>query len=344
MPLTVVVGGQFGSEGKGKIAHYLAREQEADIAVRVGGPNSGHTVVDEDGTSLVFQLLPTAALLPNVCCVLAAGSYIKLDVMMEELASTNISSERLVIDPNAMIITSEFEDCEHQLALGSRIGSTESGTGAAVLKRVARASKSYLASKVADLHEFVRPTVPLMRSALDKRARIIIEGTQGFGLSLLHSSHYPFVTSRDTSAAGFVSEVGLSPFDVDDVVMVLRSFPIRVGGHSGPLPREIDWDTVTKESGSTQPVIEYASVTRRLRRVARFDPAVILRAINVNRPSTLVLNHLDHVDAECRDATVLSQEAITFVEQVESSIDQPVDLFGTGPSLVVPRSVAIGEH
>ena len=88
-----------------------------------------------------------------------------------------------------------------------------------------------------------------MREHLEAGQRIIIEGTQGFGLSLLHSKYYPFVTSRDTTAAAFVSEAGLSPLDVDDIVLVLRAFPIRVGGNSGPLPNEIDWDTVTSESG-----------------------------------------------------------------------------------------------
>ena len=81
MPVSVIVGGQFGSEGKGKVAHYLAREQHATIAVRVGGSNSGHTAIDKFGVPRVFRVLPTPALLDDVTCVLGAaiGEFQRLD-------------------------------------------------------------------------------------------------------------------------------------------------------------------------------------------------------------------------------------------------------------------------
>ena len=66
MPVTVVVGGQFGSEGKGKVALATARETKASIVVRVGGPNSGHTGVDASGRSLIFRQLPAAAFTPGL--------------------------------------------------------------------------------------------------------------------------------------------------------------------------------------------------------------------------------------------------------------------------------------
>jgi adenylosuccinate synthase len=81
MPVTVVVGGQFGSEGKGKVAHFLAQETGASVAVRVGGSNSGHTVIDQSDTPIIFQQLPTAAILPNVTCVIGAGSYINPEIL-----------------------------------------------------------------------------------------------------------------------------------------------------------------------------------------------------------------------------------------------------------------------
>ena len=71
MPITVIVGGQYGSEGKGKVAHCLAVEREATIAVRTGGPNAGHTVIDlPDDRRLVLRQLPTAAIIPGVKCIL----------------------------------------------------------------------------------------------------------------------------------------------------------------------------------------------------------------------------------------------------------------------------------
>ena len=98
-----------------------------------------------------------------------------------------------------------------------------------------------LAKDARRLHERARveDVAPLLHHALDAGEDIVVEGTQGFGLSLLHGPHYPYVTARDTTAAGFATEVGLSPRHIDDIVLVVRTFPIRVGGPSGPLSNEL---------------------------------------------------------------------------------------------------------
>ena len=105
MSVTIVVGGQFGSEGKGKVAHYYAAKQNCTVAVRVGGPNSGHTIVDEQGKIWVFRHLPTAAILPDTLNIIPAGAYLDVDILFQELADTGLSSDRLVIDRNAVIIS-----------------------------------------------------------------------------------------------------------------------------------------------------------------------------------------------------------------------------------------------
>lgn len=332
MPVTVIVGGQFGSEGKGKVAYLLAREMSATVAVRVGGPNSGHTVIDSSGAPIIFRQLPTAALLPNVTCVLCAGSYIDSDILLDEIAHAGLSDDRLLIDPNTMII-SERERLEEQgSSLRKSIGSTLSGTGAAVRRRIDRELSVRLSKDEDRLRRFVKPVVPFMRNCLADGKRITIEGTQGYGLSLLHSVDYPYVTSRDTTAASFVSEAGFSPLDVDDIVLVLRAFPIRVGGNSGPLPSEIQWEIVSHESGSSKPIIEYTSVTQSIRRVARFHPDVVRQAIMANRPTRIVLNHLDYIDSSCRRLGTLSERASRFVNEVESLIGARIDYYGFDPS------------
>lgn len=138
MPVTVVVGGQFGSEGKGKVAYEIARRTNAAAAVRVGGPNSGHTVVGHDGHKVVFRQLPTAALLPGVICVLPAGSYIDKEVLFRERQMTGLGPDRLLIDPNAVVISDLERGEEEARLLGQKIGSTLTGTGAAVSRRVNR--------------------------------------------------------------------------------------------------------------------------------------------------------------------------------------------------------------
>jgi adenylosuccinate synthase len=335
MPVTVVVGGQFGGEGKGKVAHFLAQETKAHIAVRVGGSNSGHTVIDSSGSPIIFRHLPTAALLPDVICVLGAGSYINPDILLQEVFRVGLPPRRLLIDPNAMIVTERELNEEKNSLLRQSIASTLSGTGAAVSKRISREPSTLFAKDEKRLEPFIRPVVPLMREHLKAGRRIIIEGTQGFGLSLLHSEYYPYVTSRDTTAAAFVSEAGLSPLDVDDVVLVLRAFPIRVGGNSGPLPKEIDWNAVTNESGHQIPILEHTSVTRTVRRVGRFDPDIVRQAIMANQPSRVVLNHLDYIDISCRHKQALTEKAAAFVSDVESFIERKIDYFGFGPAFLI---------
>src|SRR5207249_2305427 len=148
-----------------------------------------------------------------------------------------------------------------------------------------------------------------IRELLDEEARVIIEGTQGFGLSVLHSPHYPSTTSRDTSAAAAASEAGVSPRDVDEVVLVLRSYPIRVAGNSGPLANEVDWDTVAADGGAEQELREYTSVTGLERRVGRFDPGIVRQAIRVNDPSLIVLNHVDYIDAHAGETGEMTDKA-----------------------------------
>jgi adenylosuccinate synthase len=337
MPVTVVVGGQFGGEGKGKVAHFLAQETKAHIAVRVGGSNSGHTVIDSSGSPIIFRHLPTAALLPDVICVLGAGSYINPDILLQEVFRVGLPPRRLLIDPNAMIVTERELNEEKNSLLRQSIASTLSGTGAAVSRRISREPSMLFAKDEKRLEQFVKPVVPFLRDNLEAGQRIIIEGTQGFGLSILHSKYYPYVTSRDTTAAAFVSEAGLSPLDVNDVVLVLRAFPIRVGGNSGPLPNEIDWDTITKESDSALPLIEYTSVTRTVRRIANFDPTVVREAIVVNQPTRIVMNHIDYIDAECVNLNGLTYKATKFANQVELMIKKQIDYLGFGPASMICR-------
>ena len=337
MPVTVVVGGQFGGEGKGKVAHFFAQETKARIAVRVGGSNSGHTVIGPADTPIIFRHLPTAAILPDVICVLGAGSYVNPDILLTEVFRIGLTPDRLLIDPNAMIVTERELNEERDSSLRQSIGSTLSGTGATVRRRINREPSSLFAKDERRLEQFIKPVVPFLRDNLNRGQRIIIEGTQGFGLSLLHSKFYPYVTSRDTTAGTFVSEAGLSPLDVDDVVLVLRAFPIRVGGNSGPLPKEIDWGKVTSESGQQTPILEHTSVTRTIRRVGRFDPEIVRQAITVNNPTRIVLNHLDYVDASCRHIHALTEKAAAFVASIESFIERQTDYIGFGREILIPN-------
>jgi adenylosuccinate synthase len=340
MAVTVVVGGQFGSEGKGKVALFLARERQARAAIRVGGSNSGHTVIDRAGEPLVLRHLPTAALLPDVLCILGPGSYIDERLVLDEIARVGLGPTRVMIDPRATLITEHDRAAEAAGPLGPRIGSTCSGTGAAVQKRTERRSIDDLVGASRELAPFVRDTTDLLRDLVATGDRVIVEGTQGFGLSLIHSPHFPHVTSRDTTAAAALAEAGLSPMDVDEVALVLRAHPIRVAGNSGPFnAEELTWDQVATEGGHDG-LAEFTSVTGKLRRVARFDAELVRRAIAVNQPSLIVLNHVDYVDAAARHG--LTAKAARFVDEVAGAIDRRIDFVGLGPDRLLAADMAGG--
>ncbi len=334
MPISIVVGAQFGSEGKGKVAHLWAASTDARVAVRVGGPNSGHTVVSPTGEITVLRQLPTAILLPETVAVLPPGSYIDVEVLLEEISRLGLAASRLLIDPKASVITGREKQFELDSKMRDRIGSTCSGVGAAVLARVSRDGSATRASDVADLRPYLADTLPYLADAA-KSVRVVVEGTQGFGLSVLHGAEGDYATSRDTTAAGFLSEAGLSPLLVDQVVLVARAFPIRVAGNSGPLPREVNWDFVSASAGVDQ-FVERTTVTNRVRRVGEFDPSVVRRAIAANSPSHLVLNHLDYV-APPRDEHRFARLE-KFVAEVESSVGMAVTFVGLDRSSILDRS------
>jgi adenylosuccinate synthase len=340
MPVSVVVGGQFGSEGKGKVSAFLARTRAASALVRVGGPNSGHTAVDAEGRTWSFRQIPAAVTQSKAPVVLPAGSLIDVGILLREVNDYGLPPHRLRIDGKASIVTDDHKRTEAGLV--SQIGSTASGTGAALKERIARSPGHLRAFDVPELRPYIEAdTSAFLRSLLKVNERIIVEGTQGFGLSLWQSDVYPFATSRDTTAAAFVAEAGLAPHDVDEVVLVLRTFPIRVGGNSGPLDDEISWDVLANEAGLPTGYHELTTATKRVRRVARFSHGIVRRAIACNAPHAIFLNHMDYVDP-VYPVNGPSERSRSFVRYVERGIGQTVAFVGYGPDTTVARDALMG--
>lgn len=337
MPLSVVVGGQYGSEGKGKTALHIVRSDPSTAAViRVGGSNSGHTGVGRDGRRYALRQLPAGAIDGRVWVIVPAGAYVDVGILLSEIEALGYQAGRIAINPLAHVITAEHKAWESEAMLGDAIGSTQSGTGAAVLSRVARGAgalpPAVRAEDVAALTPYLKDTTAIARDLLADGRRVVIEGTQGFGLSALHADAWPKATSRDTTAAGFVAEAGLSPLDVDDVTMVIRCHPIRVAGRqSGPLPRETSWSEIAEAAGIERDLTELTTVTRACRRVGHFDAAIVRQAIAANRPSRIVLNHVDYV-SPASTGDRLDAKACAFVDDIAGQIGQAVDWVGTSPA------------
>lgn len=322
--LTVVVGGQFGSEAKGKVVAYLARE--ADLAIRTGAPNAGHTVV-KDGKTHRLQQVPTAFVNPSCRLAIGAGGLIDPAILAREVAELGVG-DRLVVDFQAGLIEPEHAAQEGELV--KQIGSTGKGCGAALADRVWRRGRLARDLGPEGLGVELADVSLLANDLLDSGGRVLLEGTQGYGLSLYHG-HYPHVTSRDTTAAGFLAEAGLGPLSVTEVILVIRTYPIRVAGPSGPLPGEISWEELSERAG--RDLVERTTVTNKVRRVAEFDIEIVKRAIKANRPTGIALMFLDYLfpeDAGKDDWDSLSKEAQAYVLDLEGKLGVPVTLLGTG--------------
>jgi len=286
MPVDIVAGGQGGDEEKGKICAYLAHEGDYRYAVKVGGPNAGHTVFHK-GKIYALKSIPAGFVNPRTKLVLGAGTYIITDWLLKEIALTGTAG-RIIIDPNAVVIEPRQTAAERRDArMMKSIGSVGTGLGTAVRERIDR-KKIKFAKDEPRLRRWVRPVPELLNKALSAGDGVIVEGTQGMKLSLLHGE-YPYVTSRDTTASTFLAEAGLGPKYVRDVYAIFKPYVSRVG--PGPLAAEIK--DKSKLNIHHTKGREVGSVSGRLRRIGAFEYDLARRAVAINSATRLAITHID---------------------------------------------------
>ena len=325
MTSTVVVGGFFGDEGKGKIISYLAIKDNPKIIVRGGaGPNAGHTIRDGDKVYKV-RMLPSGFLNKNAKVMIGPGVVINPDVLNKEIQDFDVIG-RSFIDKHCGIIEETHLVRDSKGELKEKIGSTGSGTGPANADRAMRVLK--LAKDFDSLSSLI-VDVPLeVNSALDANEHVLVEGTQGTFLSLWHGT-YPFVTSKDVTASGICADIGLGPTKIDEVIVVFKSYVTRVG--TGPLDKELSLEDAEKKGWS-----EFGTVTGRQRRAADFDFDLARRAIMLNGATQISITKLDVLFTDCAGETSydnLSADAIAFIENIEKELNTPVTIIGTGPAV-----------
>ena len=323
MTSTVVVGGFFGDEGKGKIISYLAIKDNPKIIVRGGaGPNAGHTIRDGDKIYKV-RMLPSGFLNKNAKVMIGPGVVINPAVLHKEIQDFDASG-RIFIDKHCGIIEETHLERDSRGELKEKIGSTGSGTGPANADRAMRILK--LAKDFDSLSSIVIDVPQEINSALSANENVLIEGTQGTFLSLWHGT-YPFVTSKDVTASGICADVGIGPTKVDEVIVVFKSYVTRVG--TGPLEGELSLKDAEKKGWS-----EFGTVTGRQRRAADFDFDLARRAIMLNGATQISITKLDVLFPDCAGETLfdkLSSDAQAFIKNIEDELNTPVTIIGTGP-------------
>lgn len=322
MTCTVIVGGFFGDEGKGKITSYLAIKDKIDMAVRTGSVNAGHTVVWRN-KKYKLRMIPSTFIYEKCRLLIGAGANLNVSIFLKEVKETN-SEERVGVDFQTSIIEEKhIREDRGDVHLSKKIGTTGQGVGPAIAERVRRKAK--LARDIEELKPYLTDVALEVNQALNLGKKVLIEGTQGTFLSLYHGT-YPYVTGRDTTASAICSEVGIGPKKVDEVLIVFKSYVTRVG--AGPLPNEL-----SPEEADRRGWTEIATVTGRRRRVAPFNFELAKRAVMINSATQIALTKLDIVFPECKGVksyNELSEKAKTFIEEIEEKLGIPVTLIGTG--------------
>jgi adenylosuccinate synthase len=330
MPVTLVIGAQWGDEGKGRIVDYVARD--AHLVARFGGgPNAGHTVRVQDKT-YKLRMVPSGVVAGVEHCVIGPGTVVspaQLVAELDMLAFNGIETSRVWLSDLAhLILPYHVElDCAAEQQRGAQaLGTTGTGIGPAYADRVARVGlragdlrdmrrarrmlyeradalrrlgiqvnldvlAAELEAHAERLRPHIRDTVTLVHEVLERGKRIVVEGAQGTLLDVGLGT-YPYVTSSTTVAGGAGAGLGFGPREVDCVIGVAKAYVTRVG--SGPFPTELAGQQADelRTRGA-----EFGVVTGRPRRCGWLDLVALRYAVRINGITHLALTKLDILDS-----------------------------------------------
>ncbi len=329
MTCSILVGGGWGDEGKGKCITYLCYNDKPDIIARAGvGPNAGHSV-EFKGDKFGLRLTPSGFFHKDARLLIGAGVLVDPEVFMHELDYLNKYNVRgrTFADYRCAIIEQKHKELDRASDhLSKKIGSTGTGCGPANADRVNRSIKR--AEDILEMKDYLTDVPQEVNDALDDEKDVFIEGSQGFGLSLYYGT-YPFVTSKDTTASTAAADVGVGPTRIDDVIVVFKSYITRVG--EGPFKTEISQD-----EAESRGLEEYGTVTGRRRRVGDFDMDLARESCMINGATQIALTCVDRIFPKCervKDYSQLSGEVKRFIEEIEGETGVPVTIISTGPDL-----------
>lgn len=321
MSCKVVVGAQWGDEGKGKIIDLLSRD--ADIIVRYqGGNNAGHTVVIGD-KEFILHLIPSGILRKGKLCIIGNGVVVDPEALLSEISM--LEAKGIKIDGNLLI-----SECAHVILpyhkvidkrRGARIGTTGRGIGPCYMDKMARCGirmidivneetlKRKLSANLEGSDEFNADQIYkeyleygkkikkylvnvslFLNKAIAKKKDILFEGAQGTLLDIDHGT-YPYVTSSNSTSGGACTGAGVGPTKIDKVIGVVKAYTTRVG--EGPFPTEFKEGLMEKIRTKGK---EFGATTGRPRRCGWFDALIVKHAVAVNGLDEIVVTKLDVLD------------------------------------------------
>jgi adenylosuccinate synthase len=312
----VVVGAQWGDEGKGKIVDFLAKD--ADIIIRFsGGANAGHTIV-HDNKTYKLHLIPSGIVYSDKTVILGSGMVIDPEALFQELATLSEMGVhwdgRVLISERAHLVLPAYrrKDKERDSNRDVPLGTTGRGIGISYANKASRDGirlvdmfdENMLRTIEEGDREFLEPfrekLQPMLidiTSYLSNRRNtdILFEGAQGILLDL-DCGTYPFVSSGISSPSGAAVGGGIGPRMLDKVIGVFKAYSTRVG--NGPFPTEFS----RERDGSLEDTIrelgrEYGVTTGRPRRCGYLDLVALRYACRAGSIDSLALTHLDVYDS-----------------------------------------------
>jgi adenylosuccinate synthase len=363
--LVTIFGGQYGSEGKGEVAALITKTYEVSASVRIGGPNAGHTSYDSMGNKVVVQTLPTPSALTGCQAFIGPEGCFIPEILEREIRSLKERMDRrcvddfhlnLIIDKCAAVIQDEHMLAEN--GLKDSIGSTGEGVGAVTAAKIMRKPGVTIGTmEKKDRNEIIErlikagswtvvndSAINVNNLLLDNGSKhvsdvVLIEGTQGYGLSLHTSGFYPFTTSRECTPFALWAGTGVNPCNASSshTVMVVRTFPIRVGGNSGPIKNEVTWEYLKCSTDGYVSIPEQTTVTKKTRRIAMLDVPMLQRAILQCPVDSVALTFLDYMFPEVagkswKDIVAGKHEnVVEYVHWLETKLERPISIVSTGP-------------
>ena len=322
----IIMGGQWGDEGKGKIVDLISKNVNV-VARYQGGANAGHTVYS-NGKKLVLHQVPSGILQDNCICVLGNGMVIdpvELCLEIKELEELNFSTANIYISPNAHIVTPLHKaiDVKNEDSAKNKIGTTGKGIGPTYVDKYNR--KGIRAIDLLDGDKLKNQLEKRLGVALEKNevsknlnhddeaftvfynsceyiskfiknifpimhdqnSKILVEGAQGALLDIDHGT-YPYVTSSNPTIGGISSGLGIPTTKFSEIIGIFKAYVTRVG--NGPFPTEL-FDNI----GETIQDIgkEFGATTGRPRRCGWFDSVAANYSIKLNGINQIVMTKLD---------------------------------------------------
>ncbi len=315
----IILGLQWGDEGKGRIVDLYAKDY--DVVARFGGgDNAGHSIVVGE-QELALRIVPSAVMHSHVELFIGGGTVVNLRTLVDEfdaLTALGVDVSRVKISDRAHVVLPHHvaRDAAAERERANAIGTTGRGIGPAYVDRVARSGIRFadlydadaLAKQIRDnvatgedardqvegiveaaarLAPHVVDGVAYLHERLDEGARVLLEGAQGSLLDVGYGT-YPYVTSSHTIAGGACTGLGVGPSAIGRVIGVVKAYCTRVG--AGPFPSELHDERGEKLRRQGN---EFGTVTGRPRRCGWFDAVAARYAVALNGLSAAVITKLD---------------------------------------------------